>query len=66
MNFIQNISPIEWLVIALIIIILFGRKVLVGLGRAGGETLKELKNVKNSLVNAVEGNDSSKKKEGVE
>lgn len=56
-NFIKNISPVEWLVILLILVILFGRKVLTSLGKAGGETVKELKNVKRSFTDAVEGKD---------
>ncbi len=55
LNFIKNIGPVEWVVILLILIIVFGRKILVSLGRAGGETVKELKSVKKSLTDAVEG-----------
>lgn len=46
LDFIKNISPVEWLVLLLIIVVLFGRGILVRLGKASGETLKEVKNVK--------------------
>ncbi len=65
LNFIKNIGPVEWLIILLILVILFGRKIVTGLGRASGETVKELKNVKKSFTDAVAGEDEPKKKEGV-
>ncbi len=62
-NFIKNIGPVEWLVILLILVILFGPKLMKSLGRASGETVKEIKNVKKSFTDAVEGeNEKSDKK----
>ena len=61
LNFIKNIGPAEWLVLALIILILFGRRFLVGIGKASGDTLRELKHVKKDFTDAVEGVDGVKK-----
>lgn len=61
LNFIKNVSPVEWLVLALLVIILFGRKFLIGIGKASGETVRELKHVKKSFTNAVEGEDEAGK-----
>jgi len=67
LNFIKNIGPVEWLVILLILVILFGRKIVAGFGRASGETVKEIKNVKKSFLDAVESDEDTphKNKEGV-
>lgn len=54
LNFAKNISPTEIIVIALILLLLFGRKVLVGLARSAGETMKEIKKVKKGLGDAIE------------
>jgi TatA/E family protein of Tat protein translocase len=64
LNFIKNIGPVEWLVIALVILILFGKKFLIGIGKASGETVRELKHVKKSFTDAVEGKDESGKGKG--
>jgi|GEM_PF-3407126 len=54
LDFTKNISPTEVIVIALILLLLFGRKVLVGLARSAGETMKEIKKVKTGLGEAIE------------
>ena len=53
LNWIKNIGPTEWIIIALIIVILFGAKIASRLGKAGGETFKEIKNVKKTFTDAV-------------
>ena len=58
-NFIRNIGPTELIVIALIVIILFGGKIATKLGKASGETFKEIKKVKKTFTEAVE-DDSDK------
>ena len=65
LNFIKNIGPVEWVVILLVLIIIFGRKILVSLGRASGETVRELKSVKKSLTDAVEGTEDKPEKKEV-
>ncbi len=54
LNFFKNISPTEWIIIALIIVVVFGAKIATRLGKASGETLKEIKNIKKSITEAVE------------
>lgn len=54
LDFTKNISPTELIVIALILLLLFGRKVLVGIARSAGETMREVKKVKNGLSEAIE------------
>lgn len=54
LNFFKNISPTEWVVIALIVVIFFGGKIATRLGRASGETLKEIKKIKKNFTEAIE------------
>lgn len=58
LNFIKNISPLELGMIVLILILLFGARAIVGLGKAGGETVKEVKKVKNEFISALEGDNN--------
>jgi Sec-independent protein translocase protein TatA len=62
LSFIKNISPIEWILILIILFIVFGGKMLTRLGKTGGESFKEIKKVKNSFMKAVE-DDETKDKE---
>ena len=59
-NFIKNISPTEVLIIALILVVIFGSKIVTGLGRTGGQTLKEIKKIKKSFTQALEDEEVSK------
>lgn len=61
LNFFKNLSPTEIAIIALIVIVLFGAKLVTGLARAGGATLKEIKKIKRNFSEAIEDDDSSKK-----
>ncbi len=54
LDFTKNISPTELIIIALILLLLFGRKVLVGLARSAGETLREMKKIKTGFTEAIE------------
>ena len=58
-SFIKNITPIELGVIALIVIILFGSKIVIGMARAGGDTVKQIKKIKENITQAVEGEPKS-------
>lgn len=65
LNFIKNIGPTEMVIIALILILFFGSKVVTRLARTSGETLKEIKQVKKTFTDAVSdtvNGDSSEKK----
>lgn len=61
LSFIKNIGPTEWIIIALIIVIFFGAKIAQRLGKASGETYRELKNVKKTFTDAVEDKDEKSK-----
>lgn len=53
-NFIKNIGPTELIIIAIILVILFGSKVVAKLGRTSGETFKEIKNIKKEFTEAIQ------------
>jgi Sec-independent protein translocase protein TatA len=57
-NFLKNISPTELIILASILVVVFGRKAFVSLGRTGGETFKEIKKIKKNLTEVF---DSDKK-----
>ncbi len=45
-NFLRNIGPTELIIIGVILIVFFGSKRIAELGKAGGETVKEVKKIK--------------------
>lgn len=53
-DFIKNISSTELLIIVLILVLLFGGKAIIGLGKTSGETVKELKKIKKEFTNALD------------
>lgn len=57
-DFIKNISSTEIIVLVLILIALFGAKVVIGLGRTGGKAVKELKGIKKDFTDAIEDDDN--------
>lgn len=61
-EFIRNISPVELGIIVIILIVLFGGKVITRLARTGGESVKEIKNIKKEFTHAIESDDDSSKK----
>ncbi len=58
-QFLKNIGPMEWALIAFILIVLFGSKVVKALGRTSGETLRELKNIKKSFNEGIAGKEDN-------
>ncbi len=54
LGFLKNIGPTEILIIALILIVLFGGKIMTKLAKTGGETLKEVKKVKKTFNEALD------------
>ncbi len=52
-NFLKNISSTELIIIVLILIVLFGAKAIVKLGRTSGEAVKELKSIKKEFTDAL-------------
>jgi Sec-independent protein translocase protein TatA len=61
LNFLKNISPTELIILASILVVLFGSKTFVSLGKTFGETFKEVKNIKKSFSEAVEDEEDTKK-----
>lgn len=59
-DFIKNISPVELVIVLVILLLLFGTKIMTNLGRATGETVKEIKKVKKSFGDALEDNQEKK------
>lgn len=59
-NFIKNIGPTEWILIALVVVVFFGGKIAAKLGKAGGETFREIKKAKKSFTEALEDKDGDK------
>lgn len=52
--FLNNIGPTELVIILAIVFFIFGRKVLISLGKTGGETVREFKKIKKSLIDTAE------------
>ena len=64
-DFIKNISPTELGIIILALIFFFGSKKITSLGKMGGETVREIKNIGKEFTKAVEmEEDEPTKKEG--
>lgn len=53
-NFLKNIGPTELIIIGVILVVFFGSKKIVELGKAGGETVKEVKKIKKEFSGAME------------
>ena len=60
-KFINNLGTVEIIVLIAIIFLIFGPKILKKLGKTGGETLKEVKNIKKTFKDALEDDDDDKK-----
>lgn len=65
LNFLKNLSPVEIAIIVLILIVLFGAKVITGLAKISGSTFKEVKNIKKNFTEALEDDDTEKKNKEV-
>lgn len=61
-DFIKNISSTELIIITLILIVLFGGKVITSMAKTSGETVKELKNIKKEIVKSLDSDDDTDKK----
>lgn len=61
-NFIKNISPLELVIIGLIVVALFGTTIAKVLGRKGGEAFKEVKKIKKSFTEALDNDDTTSQK----
>jgi len=65
LNFLKNLSPTEGAIIALILIVLLGKSTIIKLSKTGGETLKEIKNIKKNFSDAIEESGLRKDEKGV-
>ena len=61
-NFLKNISTTEIILIIIILLVIFGPRLVRGLGRTSGETLREVKKVKKEFTKALEDDDELSKK----
>lgn len=57
-NFFKNISSTELIIIVLILLVLFGARTIIGLGKTSGETVKEIKKIKEEFTKAIDGDDN--------
>lgn len=60
-NFIKNIGSTEIIILVVILIIIFGAKAMIGIGRKSGEAVKGLKQVKKEFTEALQDDDKSSK-----
>lgn len=62
LDFVKNIGTTEIIVLVLILLVLFGARAVVGLGKASGETVRELKGIKKEFTKALQddGSESGK------
>ncbi|MBI2049642.1 twin-arginine translocase TatA/TatE family subunit [Candidatus Roizmanbacteria bacterium] len=61
-DFIKNISPTELVIIVLILIVFFGGRLVTSLAKNSGETVKEIKKIKNEFTKAIGIDDGKSKK----
>lgn len=61
LNFIKNISPLEWVIIGLIVVALFGATIATTLARKSGQAFGEVKKLKKNFTEALEDSDTDKK-----
>lgn len=54
LNFLKNIGPTEIFIIVMILVLLFGGRVITGLARTSGKTFKEIKGVKKTFTEAFD------------
>lgn len=52
--FLRNISPTEIIIIASILLLLFGSKFVTRIARSAGESLREIKKIKKSFTEAMD------------
>lgn len=64
LNFIRNLGPTELIIIGVILIVFFGAKKIVNLGKTAGQTTKEFKKIKKEFSSTV--NELRKGEEGKE
>jgi TatA/E family protein of Tat protein translocase len=53
-SFLKNISPTELIIILVILVLLFGAKIMTRFAKSSGETVNELKKVKKEFLRAID------------
>lgn len=61
-DLIKNISPTEIAIVILILVVLFGRKAVIGLGKTSGETVREIKKIKREFTRVIDIDDNKPSK----
>ncbi len=65
LSFFKNLSPLELIILATILILIFGRKAFISMGKTGGESFKEIKKIKKNFLEAFEEDEPKKNKKEV-
>jgi len=60
-GFLKNISSTELVILAVILITLFGSRAFISLGKTAGESVKELKKIRKNIFEPVEEHKPKKK-----
>jgi sec-independent protein translocase protein TatA len=60
LDFIKNLSSTELIVILIILLVLFGARLITNLARTSGQSVKELKKIKKEFMSAIDDNKSNK------
>lgn len=61
-SFINNIGPTELIILVLILIVFFGARLITGLARTSGETVREINKIKKEFIHTIEDSDKPNKK----
>ena len=59
LDFFRNINPIEIGAIAIVLMLLFGRKVVVGIAKTAGQTFREIKKIAGGVSDTIEERNTS-------
>jgi len=59
--FLKNIGPLEWTIIVVVLVILFGGKLMKKIAKTSGESFKEAKSIKKSFTDALEDSEEEDK-----
>jgi Sec-independent protein translocase protein TatA len=54
LDFIKNVSPTELTIVGLILVMLFGSRIVVNMAKSAGETMKELRKIKTTMGESLE------------
>lgn len=49
-DLLKNIGPTELVILFAILVLFFGSKIAIGIGKAGGQTVREIKKIKNEIL----------------